>query len=217
VVSWQWSGMPAAAVSRRRFSAGFIREHLHEASMPIEWMNSIRESFHQRTKVQVSQRQQNLAGKIGTIMRVGFDGFKEFYELQFQGSKGRKVVAAQFCSLYCFGGEGLSSGEGSHISHLTSHISHLTSHIGTGKERGQGSSAVGGNGDMSKSAPVQESLRSSRQDGASKGNGKEGDVVVRPQEQRNLAGELVAPEFEQGKYSPEQDHTSHLSHLTSHI
>jgi hypothetical protein len=105
----------------------------------------------------------------------------------------------------------------SHISHLTSHISHLTSHIGTGKERGQGSSAVGGNGDMSKSAPVQESLRSSRQDGASKGNGKEGDVVVRPQEQRNLAGELVAPEFEQGKYSPEQDHTSHLSHLTSHI
>jgi hypothetical protein len=146
VVSWQWSGMPAAAVSRRRFSAGFIREHLHEASMPIEWMNSIRESFHQRTKVQVSQRQQNLAGKIGTVMRIGFEGFNQFYELQFQGSKGRKVVAAQFCSLYSFGGEVLSSGEGSHISHLTSHISHLTSHIshryrqrkGTGQQRSRG-------------------------------------------------------------------------------
>jgi len=138
VVSWQRSGMPAAAVRRRCFSAGFIWEHLDEASMPIQWLRGINERFDQRSKVQVSERQQNLAGRIGTVMKIGWDGNNQFYELQFEGTRGRKVVSAQVCSLIGVGGEVLSSGEGSRISHLTSltsHISHLyRQRRGTGQQ-----------------------------------------------------------------------------------
>lgn len=91
MVSWQWSGMLAAVVRRRCFSAGFIWEHLDEASMPIEWIKSIKERFDSRPKVQVLQGHQVLAGRIGTIMKVGFDGDIMFYELLFQVSKERRL------------------------------------------------------------------------------------------------------------------------------
>ena len=58
---------------------------------------------------------------------------------------------------------------------------------------------------MSKSAALQKSLGSSRQDGASKGKGNEGDAEVRLQERGKLACERLATECEQSRHSQDHD------------
>jgi len=216
VVSWQWSGMLAAVVRRRCFSAGFIWEHLDEASMPIEWIKSIKERFDSRPKVQVLQGHQVLAGRIGTIMKVGFDGDIMFYELLIPGLKGKKVVSSKLCrSIFNFdlGGEGLSSTEdrrGQHVQQIEV-AKGVGKNNSTFKESGQGSSAGGGNGDMSTSALRQVTLRSSKHDCVPQGNGEADDSEVRLQslrsssleDKRKLACKLLATECAQRQVSPD--------------
>jgi hypothetical protein len=167
VVSWQWSGMPAAAVRHRCFSAGFIWEHLDEASMPeIEWMPSIKERFDSRTKVEVTQGHPALAGHIGTVMKIGWEGNIQFYELKIPG-KGKKVVSAKFCSVvFDFGGQALPSTEDRRRQFVQQNevATGVRKNNFTFNESGQGSSAGGGNGDVSMSALRQDTLRSSKQD-----------------------------------------------------
>lgn len=209
MVSWQWSGMPAAAVRHRCFSAGFIWEHLDEASftsMPgIEWMRSIYERFANRTKVQVTEGHTGLAGKIGTVMKVGFEGENTFYELQIQG-KGKKVVSANYCKLHSdYGDSALASTE--------DRLGHCAQQNEVATKRsygsGQGSSAGGGNGDMSIGAPRSVTRSSSLQDCVPQGNGKDDDAEVRQpslrssslERKRLSACKLLATECAQRKVS----------------
>jgi hypothetical protein len=58
---------------------------------------------------------------------------------------------------------------------------------------------------MSNNALLQVRLRSSRQDGAPEGEGKEDDAEVRLQEKRNLACQLLATECEKSRFDSDQD------------
>jgi len=71
--------------------------------MPIEWVKSIYESFRNLPKVQVGQGHPALAGRIGTVVRYGFDGNNQFNMLVIPGIKGKKVVAVKHCSLHSIG------------------------------------------------------------------------------------------------------------------
>lgn len=185
----------------------FSRVHIDEASFTsmsaIEWNKSIYERFENRTKVEVTEGHPGLVGKIGTIMKAGFQGKNMFYELKIQG-KGKKVVSANYCKLLMdYGDSALASTE-DRLGHCAqkNEVAGKRSY-----ESGQGSR---GKGDMSFGAPRSVTRSSCLQDSVPQGNGKDDDGAgVRQlslrssslEQKRQSACELLATECAQCKVS----------------
>jgi hypothetical protein len=154
----------------------FSRVHIDEASftsMPaIEWNKSIYERFANRTKVQVTEGHPVLAGKIGTIMKAGFQGKNMFYELQIQG-RGKKVVSANYCKLLMDYGDSALASTDDRLGHCAqkNEVAGKRSY-----ESGQGSR---GKGDMSFGALRSVTRSSSLQDSVPQGNGNDDDTEDR--------------------------------------
>ena len=71
----------------------------------VVWMLSSRSASTARVKV--AEGYLYMGGQVGTVLRVGFEGNKQFYELRLgSGRSGKKVVVpSRFCKLFTLDGE----------------------------------------------------------------------------------------------------------------